>query len=307
MSVSIAVIGECMLELTHSNTIADASAKPLNLRYGGDTLNTAVYLSRHGVDVSYFTALGDDELSDWMIKEWRAEGVDCANVIQQPGRVPGMYMVNVAANGERSFLYWRKDSPASQMFRSDSAIEHIANSLNAFEYVYLSGISLAILDETSLQKLLNVLNSYRSSGGKIVFDGNYRPHLWGTPERAKKAYQAIYRLTDIALPTLEDEAELFGFESAEEVINATLDYGVREVVVKQGAKGCLAHYDGNSVLVEAEKVKPIDTTAAGDSFNAAYLAVRFDGQDVSSACRSGHRLAGKVVEHSGAIIPLSAQ
>ncbi len=306
MSVSIAVIGECMLELTQAPQVSNSSSngKPMNLNYGGDTLNTAVYLARKNTAVSYMTALGDDGMSDWLLEQWSAEGVDCSQVRRQAGGVPGMYLVTVAADGERSFLYWRKNSPASQMFVVESAAQSIAQSLAEFEYVYLSGISLAILDADSLERLFGILEAYRADGGKVVFDGNYRPLLWPSVDHAKTAYQRMYRMTDIALPTLEDEAELFGYESAAEVMRAAVELGVKEVVVKQGALGCLSYFEGVSTTVDAQKVKAIDTTAAGDSFNAGYLAARLAGDDVISACRAGHELAGKVVQCRGAIIPI---
>ena len=303
MSISVAVIGECMLELTHSQREGAGLARPMNMSYGGDTINTSIYLSRNDIAVSYVTAVGDDIMSDWLLEEWKREGVDCSLVTQMPNSVPGMYMINVDGDGERSFLYWRKDSPASRLFDNPDQVAMLLKSISTYEYVYLSGISLAILASESRERLFNLLEKYRQQGGKLVFDGNYRPNLWPSVTDAQQAYARMYQLTDVALPTLEDEALLFGFANAVQVMQSIRDHGVSEVVVKMGGDGCLA-LDGAEVkLVEARVVDAVDTTAAGDSFNAGYLAARLKGASAIDACNAGHKLASQVIQHRGAIIP----
>jgi 2-dehydro-3-deoxygluconokinase len=274
------------------------------MNYGGDTINTSIYLSRKNVNVSYVTGLGDDMTSDWLLKEWKAEGVDCSLVTRMPNSVPGMYMINVADDGERSFLYWRKDSPASRLFDDAELATQLFQAIAEYDYLYLSGISLAILSPEARDRLFGLLEQYRKQGGKIVFDGNYRPNLWPSAEVAQQVYERMYQITDIALPTLEDEELLFGFSSAEEVMQATRAHGVPELVVKMGGDGCLALHDGVVDFVEAELVQPVDTTAAGDSFNAGYLAARLQGDSGVDSCLAGHRLASKVIQHRGAIIPV---
>jgi len=224
------------------------------------------------------------------LKQWQDEGVDCSLVDRMANSVPGMYMVNVADDGERSFLYWRKNSPASRMFDDqDRAVQHFAKIAD-YDYLYLSGISLAILGSESRERVMRLLERYRQNGGKIIFDGNYRPKLWSNAEQAQNAYIQMYKLTDIALPTVDDEIELFGYSSAERVMQAVQDCGVTEIVVKMGGEGCLALSDGVVTNVAAEAVEPLDTTAAGDSFNAGYIASRLSGASNVDACSAGHHL-----------------
>jgi len=230
MSKTVALIGECMLELSHAAQNGDDSSKPMALKYGGDTINTAVYMSRAGVDVSYVTALGDDVMSEWLLCSWKQEGIDCSLVKTMANEVPAMYMINVDEEGERSFLYWRKNSPASRLFDDEKAAHALFESLNAFDYVYLSGISLAILKPQARQLLVELLATYREKGGYVVFDGNYRPKLWETREQAKELYLSLYKLSDIVLPTLEDENMLFGVETPEEVIETLSQAGVSEAL-----------------------------------------------------------------------------
>ena len=303
MAISVAVIGECMLELTRVKELVAGVQNPMSMNYGGDTLNTSIYLARNDIAVSYVTGLGDDVTSDWLVDEWQSEGVDCSLVSRMPRSVPGMYMINVDDQGERSFLYWRKDSPASRLFDDLAAAEKLFSQIAAFDYLYLSGISLAILQSEPRERLFSLLEKYRQQGGKLVFDGNYRPNLWPDIAIAQQAYLRMYRMTDVALPTLEDEELLFGLASGEAVMQAIRDCGVPEVVVKMGAAGCLTLHNQEISFVAAELVEPVDTTAAGDSFNAGYLAARLNGSAGPAACSAGHALAARVIQHRGAIIP----
>src|SRR6516225_8357408 len=100
----VACIGECMIELRQS--VGDQ----LSRGFGGDTLNTAVYLARLGLMVDYVTALGDDPISDEMIAGWAAEGVGTGWVARLPGKLPGLYLIQTDAAGERRFYHWRESS-----------------------------------------------------------------------------------------------------------------------------------------------------------------------------------------------------
>jgi 2-dehydro-3-deoxygluconokinase len=112
---SIAAIGECMLELSRRPSTGAPDHSNTALSYGGDTLNTAVYLSRLGQAVSYVTALGDDPLSGEMIDSWQQENIDCSLVDRLEGAVPGLYFIDIDAYGECSFLYWRDQAAAKRL------------------------------------------------------------------------------------------------------------------------------------------------------------------------------------------------
>lgn len=302
---SIAAIGECMLELSRrpANAAIDPSATAL--AYGGDSLNTTLYLSRLGCAVNYVTALGDDSLSSWMIDSWEQEGIDCALVDRHPGGVPGLYFIETDAAGERSFLYWRDQAPAKRLFDDAVARERLFTKLINFNYLYLSGITLAVLSDVSRAALLDWLPTYRASGGKVIFDNNYRPRLWDSQQAAQLGYRQMYGLSDIALPTYEDEVLLFGTETEESVLERLTGYGVNTVVLKLGERGCRVKTATDDTRVSAYSVIPRDTTAAGDSFNAGFLAGFLNGKSLVASADQGCRLASVVVQHPGAIIDKS--
>ena len=294
-AMKVASIGECMIEFSQT---ADGTFRR---GFGGDTLNTALYLSRLGVDASYVTALGDDALSDAMLASWQGEGIKTDLVLRLSGRLPGLYMIERDARGERNFLYWRDRAPARELFaRADRAL---LDRLAQFDWLYLSGISLSLYGDDGRARLRDLLAVTRSAGGKIAFDGNYRPRGWPDRATARRAFEEILPLIDLALPTFEDEQALFGDDQVQHCVARLRATGVGEIVVKRGAQGCVIATDGDCIEVPPPRVvQPVDTTAAGDSFNAAYLAARIHGASPREAALAGHRLAGAVIQSPGAVI-----
>lgn len=295
----VACIGECMIEFS-------AAREGLFARgFGGDTLNTAVYLARLGIDTSYVTALGDDAQSEAMLAAWRAEGIATGEVLRVPGRVPGLYMIERDERGERSFLYWRDRAPAREFF--DRADDATLERLSHFDWLYLSGISLSLYGEKGRARLRDLLVTARRNGGCVAFDGNYRPRGWSDVEEARQAFDKILPLVDLALPTLEDEQALFGDADGAGCLARLKARGIQEIVIKRGPFDCLVDAGGRVIEIPPPSiVQPVDTTAAGDSFNAAYLAARISGFSPEQAAGAGHRLACAVIMSPGAVIARDA-
>jgi 2-dehydro-3-deoxygluconokinase len=300
----VASIGECMVELRHRSPVE------LDLAYGGDTLNTAVYLARlareRGVAVDYVTALGDDAYSDGMLALWQAEGVGTELVARLPGRLPGLYTIRVDQRGERSFTYWRSNSAARDVLK-DGRAERLGEVLTGYDLLYLSGITLSILDSPQRQALLAIADAVRAAGGRVAFDSNYRAVGWPDRAAAQRAIGDVLKRTDLALPTLEDEQALFGVPDAQALADRLHRLGVAEVAIKLGPAGCFVSSAAFTGAVPAEKVdEVVDSTAAGDSFNAGYLAARLLDAAPEAAARLGCRLAARVIAQPGALIPAEA-
>jgi 2-dehydro-3-deoxygluconokinase len=302
-SIRFAALGECMIELRHRDDQA------LALGSGGDTLNCAVYLARlvaqRGVRVDYVTALGDDPYSDAMLAQWRAEGVGTDHVLRIPGRLPGLYMIRTDPQGERTFYYWRSEAAARLMLAGDRA-QRLTEALAGYTMLYVSGITLSILDDAQRASLTALLAAARGRGAQVAFDGNFRPRGWPEPAAARRWFEATLRHATIALPTFDDEQALFGDADPEATAARLAGYGVREIAIKLGRDGVLLARDGASERLATAPVEAVDTTAAGDSFNGAYLAARLLDRDPRAAAAAGNRLAGAKVRHRGAIMPPDA-
>ena len=297
----VITVGEVMVELARG---ADGR---YGLAFGGDTFNTAVYLARAGVAVSYATALGDDPYSEGILALAAAEGVACDLVTRAQGRMPGLYLIETDASGERRFFYWRETSPARELFELPDW-GRTAEALMGARLVYFSGVTLSLYSNTGLGRFLAALEMARQQGAKVAFDGNFRPRGWkGDVLRARTVFAEALKRVDIALPTFDDETLLWGDANPEATIERLQAFGIGEIVVKNGPNGALvADKSGREHVPVPEVVVPLDTTAAGDSFNAAYLAARRAGSAPVAAAADAHRLAGQVIRHRGAIMPRAA-
>ncbi|MEC7304331.1 MAG: sugar kinase [Pseudomonadota bacterium] len=293
-------IGEVMAE------IRTAGDDGFALGFAGDTYNTAVYAAREiGVPgaVAYLTRVGSEPLSAALVERAAGEGIDTTHVAVDPDRNIGIYSVSTDAHGERSFHYWRADSAARRLF----AVEETAMFMPGAEIIYLSGITLAILAPAARHRLVEALAARRAAGTRIAFDSNYRPKLWEDAAAARAAMQALWEVTDIALPSIDDEMELFGDSGEAAVIDRFAERSWEGIAIKRGIRGPVSpHLDAAAHPDFPPADRVVDTTAAGDSFNGGYLAAFLAGKDEAARLAAGHALAARVVGAPGAIIPREA-
>ncbi len=297
----VACIGECMMELSEQ---PDGSF----LRgFGGDTLNTAIYLARLGVRVDYVTALGTDAFSDEMEAAWQDEGIGTALVLRCPDTLPGLYMIQTDAKGERRFSYWRDSAPVRRLLTLPE-MPRIETALLRHDLIYLSGITLSLFDAAGRGRLFGILDHLRANGGRVAFDTNFRPRGWPDRAAARLAYDEMLRRADMVLASAEDHALLWDSSGQEAILSHLQACGIHELVLKLTEPGCIVvTAEGKTIHVPtAPEATVVDTTAAGDSFAAAFIAARAAGLDAPAAAESGHRLARIVIAHRGAIIPIQA-
>lgn len=294
-------VGECLVELTHQ------SSTELRLGFAGDTYNTAVYVRRilgNNDLVSYVTAVGDDWYSEALLTEMTFQGI-VPQAMRIPGQTPGLYFVRNDSIGERTFTYHRADSPATMMFSSDWPAS-LDRTILTGDLIYLSAITLQVLSHSAREHLLTLLEQAHIAGATVAFDSNYRARGWSSAAHAVEVITAVSRFVDVALPTLEDEQALRPGKSAERVIETYHSLGVTEVVMKDGTNPTMISINGQLEYIPLDLiVEPVDTTGAGDSFNAGYLARRQQGGSPRDAVRLGQALSAEVVAHRGAIIPLT--
>jgi 2-dehydro-3-deoxygluconokinase len=289
-----------MVELTLPREAGDAG----RIGFAGDTLNVAVYLKRaagQGTGVAYVTALGTDPLSERMLGFFADEGIDTTLIERRDDRVPGLYAISLDARGERSFTYWRDSSAARTLFAAPAEVT--PDRLAGFDLIYLSGITLAILSDEGRAALAGFLPGYRARGGRVAFDSNYRPRLWPDAAAARDAIGALWALTDIGLPSLDDEMALWGDAGAQAVLARLRAAGVVRGALKRGADGPLPIGPAGPAPDFPPAARVVDTTAAGDSFNGAYLASLLAGAGEAECLAAGHALATKVIGYPGAIVP----
>lgn len=294
-------IGECMVEMSQSSTGG------YNIGYAGDTFNTAWYARRQLSDdwrVSYLTAVGDDQISDDMLGFIRDAGIDTAHVRRTPGKSVGLYLIHLM-NGERSFSYWRENSAARGLADDPG---HLRRAIDGADVIYFSGITLAILPPAGRAHLLNALTQARQNGCLIAFDPNIRPNLWSDANLMCAEMTRAAAVADIVLPSFDDEATFFQDATPADTLSRYRAGGQKTVVVKNGGGRILAcAADGQTHSFQPETVPaPVDTTAAGDGFNAGFLAAFLAGADMPTAIAKGAGVAAKIIAKPGALVDMSA-
>jgi 2-dehydro-3-deoxygluconokinase len=296
----VVTIGEVMIEM------ARGSDGRFSAGCGGDTFNTAVYLARAGIETAFATAIGDDRFSDSILALAAAEGVATDVILRVPGRLPGLYVIDADAPDKRTFHYWSEAAPARELFELPDW-GRVTESLLKAKLIYFSGITLSLYSNVGLGRFLAIAEMARQQGVKIAFDGNFRPRGWkGDLTRTRTVFMEALKRVDIALPTYDDEAVLWGDPSPEATADRLQAFGIGEIVVKNGPNSALVVSGGSSEFIPVpEVVVPVDTMAAGDSFNAAYVAARLSGNGPSAAASAAHRLAAQVIRHPGAFMPRS--
>jgi 2-dehydro-3-deoxygluconokinase len=294
-------VGEALIEFVRGGD------GRFGLTCAGDTFNVAVYLARAGIRTAFATALGDDSYSEAILALAAAEGVASDLVLRARGRVPGLVVTDGDSAGTRRHHHWRGEAPARELFELPDW-GRVADGLLKTRLVYFSGITLSLYSNNGIGRFLAVIESARQQGVKVAFDGNFRPHGWrGDLPRTRTVFMETLKRIDIALPAYDDEAVLWGDPSPEATVERLKAFGIGEIVVKNGPNSALVATAGRTEFIPVpEVVVPIDPTAAGDGFNAAYLAARIADKPPAEAAEAAHLLAAQVIRHRGALMPRAA-
>jgi 2-dehydro-3-deoxygluconokinase len=297
--MKILSIGECMAEFS-----PDEQLGKFNLGFAGDTFNTAWYIANNHADVNsaYFSKVGDDELSDQMLKFMSDNQVDTTYIKKVAGSTIGLYLISLV-DGERTFSYWRNKSAATFLGQN---VDDVGNAMKKQDMIYFSGITLAILDQNSRKNLFSCLKSARRAGKKIAFDPNLRPKLWNDKKEMCDVIMAGANLSDIILPSFEDEATWFSDADPMSTLARYQNVGAETVVVKNAGDPVSfwsQHGTGTYLVESVEKI--IDSTAAGDSFNAEILVGLLREIPLADAINNAANLAKKVLMGQGALVKIS--
>ncbi len=293
-------VGEVMVELSQ------AEGALWRLGFAGDTLNTAWYaraLLPQGWTVSYFTRLGADPFSPRLLRFLDDNGLATRHITRDPVRSVGLYAIELN-EGERSFAYWRGQSAARGLAEDAAALDQ---AFAAADAGYLSGITLAILPPEGRAALAGQMADLRARGGLTAFDPNIRPALWTSAEETRAALMACP--TAIVLPSFDDEAALFGDATPEATVARWRAAGADEVVVKNGGGPVTVWARGMNgdapLTIPVARVRPFDSTGAGDAFNGGYLAARLTGHAPDAAARAAHDVSLQVIARPGALMPMA--
>jgi 2-dehydro-3-deoxygluconokinase len=292
----ILLIGECMVEFSPKE------GGDFKLGFAGDAFNTAWYLRRllpTDWTVRYFTNIGDDQLSADMLNFMGQSGLDTTHVKIMKGMNAGLYVISLD-KGERSFSYWRSTAAARTL--ADDPIR-LARAAQGADCVFFSGITLAILAEEARDVFLEQMAHLRRSGALVVFDPNIRKRLWTSNAEIRLWIGRAYAVANVALPSFADEAEIFGDLDLVGTAERIREAGADEIVVKNGGGACYFHTaKAHGSILPHDSLTVVDSTGAGDSFNAGYIASKLIGDSTRVSVQKSHDLAAKVIAGYGALV-----
>ncbi len=293
MKFDLIGIGEAMVELYADQKLG--TANHLQKSYGGDVLNSLVHASRIGLKTGFISRVGNDPFGQALLETWQSEGLDISQAPLVDGE-NGVYFISLSADAEREFTYRRAGSAASQLQISDLDPTYITSS----KILLLSGITQAI-SSSATDTTLEAAKIARQHQVLVAFDPNYRPKLWesrGGLEAARAACQALLPLVDILLPSSPNDLAVLQTEDQTDLLELA-----KIVAVKCGQAGALVKHNAQIRTVPAQTVPVLDTTGAGDAWNAAFLSQWLISGNVLDAAQAANAYAAIKIQSRGAIPP----
>jgi 2-dehydro-3-deoxygluconokinase len=253
------------------------------LKMGGTESNVAIALARLGIEVGWFSRVGDDELGRFIVHNVRGEGVDTSRVIVDPGAPTGLYLKEISAVGETTVYYYRSGSAASRMRPADLDSEYLTSA----RWLHVTGITPA-LSEDCRNTVEHAIELARAAGLEVSFDPNMRLKLW-TVEQARETMFPLIRRSTILLGGMEELSLLLQVDTPEAAADWALEQGLSIAVIKLGADGALV-----ATPTERRTIPPftiprvVDTVGAGDGFDAGFMAGRLLGRDPWQSAELGN-------------------
>lgn len=304
MAPEVVGIGEVLIDFVATEPVSYVEVSAFKKCFGGAPMNTLVGVARLGSSSGAVTAVGEDPFGEFLIQELKKNGVDTSYVKVKTGRRTTIsFVANEPATGERSFVFYRRPwvtgTADSSLTIDDADLDYISKA----SILHVSGFSLS--QNPSRRAVLSAVEHARRAGVKVSFDPTLRVDVWSSERTVRKLYSKMLRLSDIATFSQEEAAFIFGTGSPDKASEIALKYGVRVVGIKLGAHGALVRTrEGRKVHVPAFDVRVVDTTGAGDGWNAGLLVGLLKGWDLKTCVTVANAVGALVVTRRGAITAL---
>ena len=291
MILDVLCLGEPLLEF---NQIKEGNKKTYSSGYGGDTSNTAISIARQGMSVGFISKVGKDQFGWELLELWKREKVDYSHVSIHPEAPTGIYFVTHDADGHH-FTYYRSGSAACQM----TPLDLPKDDLSQTRILHLSAITQAI-SVSSCETAFAAIFQARKNGVKVSYDTNLRLKLWSL-DRARDVINRTVPMCDVIMPSLEEATSLTGLVDPEEITDYFFELGAKLVVLKQGSHGARVSDGKENLNIPGHKVKAIDATGAGDTFDGAFLSEWLRSDDPFAAAEYANAAAALSTTNYGAV------
>ena len=295
MKIKVCSIGEAMIEISNiKNSLYNQS-------FAGDTLNFCNYLDKKKLNAFFLSAIGKSEINQSLLNFVKSKKISTKYIKQINQFELGLYLIKNKDNGEKQFFYWRDESAAKQYFNNIDFL-NLYKELKNFDYIYFSGITLSIIHISKLNNFIKLLNLLKSKKIKIVFDFNIRPSRWNK-KNLNIFLDSVLKFVDICFLSGEDMnywKNKNNIKSYEQIVRK---YKLKHSIFRKNAKFTYVFLNKTRYVFKNKLLKTVvDTSGAGDGFNAAYLSNFIVNNDPVLALKAGSSLGSKIVMKKGAIV-----
>ncbi|MCL6740797.1 5-dehydro-2-deoxygluconokinase [Sphingomonas sp. RB56-2] len=278
---------------------------------GGSPTNTAIGLARLGLKTALITRVGADHMGRFITEQLEREGVETGWAKSDPERLTALVILGIRDREQFPLVFYRENCADMALDTSDIDEEFIGSS----KAVLVNGTHLSTPSVYDASR--RAIELTKSSGGKVVFDVDYRPVLWGLTGRdfgenryvasaeVSERLQSILPDCDLIVGTEEEMRILGGHDDTISAIRAVRRHTEALLVCKLGAEGCAA-FPGeipteveDGLLVPGFPVEVFNVLGAGDAFMAGFLSGWLRGQDVGQCCRLANACGAIVVSRHG--------
>lgn len=264
---------------------------------GGAPFNVAVGAKNAGASVGFVGRVGNDPVGRFLTTEAQKANLDYLDLQIDEVRNTTLAFVTLT-DGERDFAFYRHDTAD---FNTD------INQIDFDKYENLNIIhlgSLMLSEKAGIDFANAVVKKTRELNKTLSFDVNFRMDIYESLQSAITAYKPFVESADI-LKFSDDEIKDFtGIEDIDQAVKS-LARENKLIVVTLGSKGSMFYYNGQTGIVPTEKVKPIDTTGAGDAFFGTLLAnlegKEFTKENIQSAMAKANKAGADATQFLGAI------
>ena len=295
MKINVCSIGEAMIEISNiKNSLYNQS-------FAGDTLNFCNYLDKKKLNAFFLSAIGKSEINQSLLNFVKSKKISTKYIKQINQFEIGLYLIKNKDNGEKQFFYWRDESAAKQYFNNIDFL-NLYKELKNFDYIYFSGITLSIIHISKLNNFIKLLKLLKSKKIKIVFDFNIRPSRWNK-KNLNIFLDSVLKFVDICFLSGEDMnywKNKNNIKSYEQIVRK---YKLKHSIFRKNAKFTYVFLNKTRYVFRNKLLKKVvDTSGAGDGFNAAYLSNFIVNNDPVLALKAGSSLGSKIVMKKGAIV-----
>ena len=304
----VVALGELLIDFAQQSV--DESGYPTMAAHpGGAPGNFLAVLNQYGASTAFLGKVGDDTFGRLLIGTLKEAGIETRGIVVDPTVFTTLAFVTFK-DGDRSFSFARKPG-ADTMLRFDEVDLSLIDQTKVFHFG-----SLSLTGEPVRTATRQAIAYAKEQGKLITYDPNLRPPLWDSQEQARE--EILWGLHQADVVKISDEEVTFLWDCDEEEGARKLleECGVKLAMVTLGPKGCYLRNRNGSVTVSSPKVKPIDTTGAGDIFGGSAVSrllklgkapEDLDQAELEGIARFASTAASLSTEHPGGIPSIPAE